>query len=234
MNTTNARDGSGTMFDRIAKRYDMLNRIISLGLDQGWRKKLVKALNIQSESSEVLDVATGTADVALAIVNQVPGSKVVGLDPSKEMLAVGKDKVTAAKLDDRIELVMGDAQGMELEDDRFDASCISFGIRNVPDRLKGLKEMARTTKPGGRVVVLELAEPRKGILAPFARFHIHYVVPRIGAWLSGDHEYHYLQKSIAAFPPNEEFAKIMEAAGLKDVQFTPLNFGTVTLYHGTV
>jgi demethylmenaquinone methyltransferase / 2-methoxy-6-polyprenyl-1,4-benzoquinol methylase len=234
MSSAKIRDGSGSMFDRIAPRYDLLNRIISLGMDQRWRRKLVAALNCSGACGEVLDVATGTGDVALAIVKKMPGCQVVGLDPSKEMLAVAKEKVEAAGRQQEIKLVLGDAQQLPFESDQFAASCISFGIRNVPDRFKGLKEMGRVTRVGGRVVILELAEPRRGLLAPLARFHIHHVVPRLGAWLSGDHEYHYLQKSIAAFPPSEEFAALMAEAGLKDVTFTPLNFGTVTLYSGTV
>lgn len=229
------REGSGGMFDRIAGRYDFLNRVISLGLDQSWRRKLVRALNLSAESQgQVLDVATGTADVALAIHKSFPQLKLVGLDPSVEMLKVGRDKVAAAELSEAIELVEGDAQSMaDFADDQFLGSCISFGIRNVPDRLQGLKEMARVTKPGGKVVILELAEPRKGLLAPFARFHIHYVVPKIGAFLSGDKEYEYLQRSIAAFPPAEDFAEIMREAGLKDVSYKALTFGAVTLYVGT-
>jgi demethylmenaquinone methyltransferase / 2-methoxy-6-polyprenyl-1,4-benzoquinol methylase len=234
MTSTNVRDGSGSMFDRIATKYDFLNRIISLGMDQRWRRELVRTLNCMDGAQEILDVATGTADVALAISKMIKESTIVGLDPSKEMLAVGRQKVEEQGLAERISLIEGDAQGMPFEDDRFSASCISFGIRNVPDRKKGIAEMRRVTKPSGRVVVLELAEPRKGLLAPFARFHIHHVVPRLGAWLSGDQEYHYLQKSIAAFPPAEEFAQVMTDVGLRDVGYVSMNFGTVTLYHGTV
>lgn len=224
------RGGSGKMFDQIARRYDLLNRLISFGLDQGWRRKLVAALNLQGPGGRVLDVATGTADVALAIHHYHPESRIDGLDPSAEMLRFGREKVAAAGLSSAIRLILGDGQAMPYEDDEFDATCISFGIRNVPDRVRGLQEMQRVTRPGGRIVILELAEPRKGLLAPLARIHVHHIVPTLGAWLSGRNEYRYLQRSIAAFPPAEEFAQIMTDAGLRNVTFQPLSFGAVTLY----
>lgn len=229
---TAPRGGSGEMFDQIAGRYDLLNRVISLGLDRGWRRKLVRALACPDEACEVLDVATGTADVALAVSRAYPRSKVVGLDPSVGMLSVGRRKVTQAHLDPRVALIEGDAQAMPFDDDRFAAACVSFGIRNVPDRAKGLREMTRVVRPGGRVCVLELSEPRDGLLAPFARFHVHQVVPRVGALVSGAKEYQYLQASIAAFPGPQEFAAQMEAAGLSQVRVEPLGFGAAHLYVG--
>lgn len=230
---TETRGGSGAMFDRIAERYDLLNRLISLGLDKSWRTKLLTALNVTG-GDRVLDVATGTADVAIAAAQRFPGLKVIGLDPSVNMLAVGDRKISELELPDHVELVEGDAQAMPFEDGEFDAACISFGIRNVPDRLQGLKEMRRSVRSGGRVVVLELSEPRRGLLAPFARFHIHHVVPRLGALLSGDKEYRYLAQSIRAFPPAPEFAALMEQAGLVDVSYEPMTFGVAHLYVGVV
>ncbi|MCA9621307.1 MAG: bifunctional demethylmenaquinone methyltransferase/2-methoxy-6-polyprenyl-1,4-benzoquinol methylase UbiE [Myxococcales bacterium] len=228
-------DGSGAMFDKIAARYDLLNRLISFGMDNRWRRALVRALDVQAlEKPRVLDVATGTADIALAIARRVPASEVVGLDPSVGMLEVGRRKVREADLEARVELVEGDAQAMAFADDAFDGSCIAFGIRNVPDRKRGLEEMARVTRPGRRVVVLELGEPRAGLLAPFARFHIHHVVPRLGAWLSGAQEYAYLEKSIAAFPPAEAFIALMEESGLELVEHRPFVFGGANLYVGRV
>lgn len=230
---TETRGGSGAMFDRIAERYDLLNRLISLGLDKSWRTKLLTALNVKA-GDRVLDVATGTADVAIAAAQRFPGLKVIGLDPSVNMLAVGDRKISELELPDHVELVEGDAQAMPFDDGEFDAACISFGIRNVPDRLQGLKEMRRSVRSGGRVVVLELSEPRRGLLAPFARFHIHHVVPRLGALLSGDKEYRYLAQSIRAFPPAPEFAALMEEAGLVDVSYEPMTFGVAHLYVGVV
>jgi len=220
------------MFDQIAQRYDMLNRLMSFGLDRRWRRALVQAMR-PTDGGELLDVATGTADVAMALARAYPNTTIMGLDPSVGMLDVGRVKVHRKAIDDRVTLVEGDAQHMAFEDARFDSACIAFGIRNVPDRMAGLREMARVTKPGGSVVVLELGEP-KGPMAPFARFHVHYVVPRMGALLSGNAEYDYLQRSIAAFPPSDIFAQMMTDAGLHDVTVRPFAFGAANLYVGTV
>ncbi|MGM0578872.1 MAG: ubiquinone/menaquinone biosynthesis methyltransferase [Myxococcota bacterium] len=233
--TRRKRDlGSGTMFDRIARRYDLLNRLMSFGLDRLWRGRLVRSLGSLEPGDRVLDVASGTADVALAVANARPGVVLTGLDPSANMLDVGREKVTRAGLDERIDLVVGDAQDMPFEDGAFRATCISFGIRNVPDRMQGLREMTRVTAPGGRVSILELSEPRRGLMAPLARFHVHHVVPRLGGWLSGSREYRYLQESIAAFPPAAEFAAMMADAGLVDVTVRRQTLGTAHLYVGRV
>ncbi len=223
-------DGSGAMFDQIAQRYDLLNRILSMGMDRGWRRALVAAL--APAEGTVLDVATGTADVALAIAKNYPNASVVGLDPSQGMLDVGRKKVASAGLGGRVELIEGDAQAMPFADDHFAASCIAFGIRNVPDRDLGLAEMVRCTRPGGPVVVLELGEPKRGFLAPFARLHVHHIVPRLGALLSGAKEYRYLQESVAAFPPAEAFAQKMESAGCSEVRVRSFLAGAAHLYVG--
>lgn len=227
--TTAPRAGSGAMFDAIAHRYDLLNRIISFGVDRRWRARTVEALAITGPA-RVLDLATGTGDLAIAIARRHPEANVVGVDPSARMLAVGRDKIERAGLSARITLEEGDAQALRFDDASFDATTIAFGIRNVPDRARGLAEMARVTRPGGRIAILELSEPRRGIFAPFARFHVHTVVPTVGAWLSGAREYSYLARSIEAFPPAEEFARMMEAAGLAMVRVAPMTFGACTLY----
>jgi demethylmenaquinone methyltransferase/2-methoxy-6-polyprenyl-1,4-benzoquinol methylase len=224
--------GSGQMFDRIARRYDFVNRVISLGLDQRWRRRTVASLQL-GDRPRVLDLATGTGDLALAIAKARPEATVVGLDPSAEMLAVAKDKVTKRGLADRVELVLGDAQQLPFRDCEMDAATIAFGIRNVPDRAAALREMARVVRPGGRIAILELGEPRGKMLGRVARFHTHHVVPRIGALLSGKREYVYLQKSIAAFPPAEEFAQLMTRSGLHVIEVVPLSFGACTLYVAT-
>jgi len=221
-------NGSGNMFDGIARRYDRLNRLISLGMDQRWRKQLVKSLNC-SPGDHVLDVATGTADVAIAIARTHLETQVTGLDPSGNMLQVGQEKLEKFNLTSQIQLIEGDAQGLPFEDETFAASCISFGIRNVPDRLLGLQEMVRVTRTGGRVVILELSEPRN----PLAKLHVHHVVPWMGARLSGSKEYRYLQTSIAAFPPPNDFAEIMKEAGLDVEEIRPFALGSAHLYVGT-
>jgi demethylmenaquinone methyltransferase/2-methoxy-6-polyprenyl-1,4-benzoquinol methylase len=226
---TEARMGSGQMFDNIADRYDKLNRIISMGVDQSWRRKTVAALKV-TPGARVLDLATGTGDLAIQIAETHPECEVVGVDPSVNMLKVGRDKLDLKQLGRRITLLEGDAQSLPFDAGSFDSACIAFGIRNVPDRERGLREMARVVRPGGRVCVLELSEPKRGLLSPFARFHIRQVVPRLGAWLSGSQEYRYLQESIAAFPEPEDFAAMMERAGLKMVKLERLTFGVCCLY----
>jgi demethylmenaquinone methyltransferase/2-methoxy-6-polyprenyl-1,4-benzoquinol methylase len=223
------RDGSGAMFDGIAARYDLVNRVISLGIDQSWRRKTVRALDL-AKSHRVLDLATGTADLAIQVARTEPSVNVVGLDPSGKMLDVGRVKVTRAELDRRVELVQGDAQALPFADQAFDSVCIAFGIRNVPDRGKALREMARVTRPGGRIAILELSEPRAGLLGFMARFHIHTVVPYVGALLSGVKEYRYLQRSIAAFPPADEFAALMQSSNLNVLGVHALTFGVCHLY----
>jgi demethylmenaquinone methyltransferase/2-methoxy-6-polyprenyl-1,4-benzoquinol methylase len=223
------RGGSGAMFDAIAPRYDLLNRLLSLGIDQGWRRRTVEALQLHA-GHRVLDLATGTADLAIQIARRGDDIAVVGLDPSTGMLAIGRDKVAAAGLGDRVTLVEGDAEQLPFADASFDGVTIAFGIRNVPDRPRALREMARVVRPGGRVAILELSEPRGGILGPLARFHVHQVVPRLGALLSGAREYRYLQQSIAAFPPPDEFAATMASSGLAVVEVAPLTFGVAALF----
>ncbi|MBV8762886.1 MAG: bifunctional demethylmenaquinone methyltransferase/2-methoxy-6-polyprenyl-1,4-benzoquinol methylase UbiE [Deltaproteobacteria bacterium] len=229
--------GSGQMFDRIAARYDTVNRVLSLGLDQRWRRRVVRALGLAKgelgEHPRVLDVATGTGDLAIEIARACTGASVVGLDPSPGMLAIAEKKVGKRGLGGRITLVEGDAQALPQGNCEMDAATIAFGIRNVPDRPKALRELARVVRPGGKIAVLELGEPRKGPLAAMARFHAHYFVPKIGALLSGKREYAYLQKSVAAFPPADEFARIMRDAGLRVLEVLPMTFGVCTMYLAT-
>lgn len=227
------RGGSGQMFDAIAPRYDLLNRLLSLGIDQRWRRLLVRRLEL-TPGARVLDHATGTADLALLIARSHPTVRVLGLDPSMEMLRIGREKVTTAGLGERVELRQGDAEQLEgVDSQSIDAVSIAFGIRNVPDRGRALREFARVTRPGGRIAILELSEPRGGLLGPLARWHVHSVVPWVGALLSGAREYRYLQRSIAAFPPPEEFARLMEQSGLRVLSIQSLTFGVCHLYVGT-
>ncbi|MGB1276811.1 MAG: class I SAM-dependent methyltransferase, partial [Nannocystaceae bacterium] len=172
--------------------------------------------------------------VSLDVAKLVPEAKVTALDPSREMLAQGADKVRAAGLDNRITTVVGDGCALPFDDACFDGAVVSFGIRNIPDRALALREMARVCRPGSRVVVLELTEPRKGWLAPLARMHVHQIVPRIGALLSGHREYRYLQRSIAAFPPPDQFLAIMHNVGFKNVRSERLSLGAVHLFVGVV
>jgi len=226
-------DGIAVMFDGIAGHYDLLNRMMSLGFDRGWRDQLVAAL-APEPGCEHLDLATGTAEVAIAIARRCPACRVTGVDPSGGMLAVGRRKVAAVGLAAHIELRTGDAQALDFEDDRFAAACMAFGIRNVPDRARALAELARVVRPGGRVVILELSEPRRGLLAPMARFYIHSLLPRLATVMTGAAAYRYLPESIAVFPPPEEFAKMMRTAGLERVGVASLTLGVCHLFTGFV
>jgi demethylmenaquinone methyltransferase/2-methoxy-6-polyprenyl-1,4-benzoquinol methylase len=226
------RPGSGEFFDAIAPRYDLLNRILSLGIDRGWRRRTVAALGLRP-GMRVLDLATGTGDLAIQIAESCDGVEVVGIDPSRNMLSIGRDKVRARRLDGRVTLLEGDAQSLDsLGEGRFDAITIAFGIRNVPDRAKAMREMSRVGKPGATIAMLELGEPRSGILGPLARFHIRVMVPTIGALVGGAREYRYLQTSIAAFPTPDEFVATMRANAIVEPRFEPLTFGVCHLYLG--
>lgn len=219
--------GSGAMFDGIAARYDLLNRLLSLGLDRRWRRRAVAALP-RHAGARVLDLATGTADVAIEVLRQNPDAEVVGLDPAPEMLRIGADKAAAAGLS--IELGKGRAESLPFGDASFDGVTIAFGIRNVPDRDAALREMARVTRPGGRVVILELVEPGTGLLSLPARIWVRHLVPRLGALLSGAREYRYLQSSIARFPAPADFVRQMRAAGLEVVETRAMTCGACCLF----
>jgi len=224
-------DGSGAMFDGIAKRYDLLNRINSLGMDHGWRRRTIAALDPQP-GQRFLDLATGTADLAIELGRRHPETTVVGLDPSSKMLDVGRDKLKRGGLDERIDLIEGDAQALDAPDATFDGAMMAFGIRNVPDRAKALREMVRVLVPGGRAAILELSEPKGGPMAWMARLHVKFVVPVTGALISGPSEYAYLKSSIEAFPRPEAFAELMKASGFARVDIIPLTFGACVLYVG--
>lgn len=228
------RNGSGEFFDKIAGRYDLLNRIISLGIDQGWRRRTVRSLGLEDKAdAKVLDLATGTADLAIMIAGMLPKATVHGIDPSRGMLKVGEEKIAAKGLSSRVTLEHGEAERLPLDAKSVDGITMAFGIRNVADRPAALREMARVTRPGGKVAILELSDPKPGPLAVMAKFHIHTVVPWVGSLLSGAKEYRYLHESIAAFPAPERFAEVMQQAGLDIVEVRPLTFGVVHLYVGT-
>ena len=227
--SSTALEGSGAMFDAIAERYDFVNRVISFGIDQRWRRATARALELPADA-RVLDLATGTSDLAIQVVRESPGAHVIGVDPSIRMLEFGRRKLERLGLSDRIELEPGDAEQLRFEDRSVDGVCIAFGIRNVPDRSRALREMARVTRLGGRIAILELSEPRGGLMGAMARFHIHTVVPYVGALLSGVKEYQYLQRSIAAFPPAAEFADLMRSSNLNVLGVHPLTFGVCHLY----
>lgn len=223
------------MFDGIARRYDLLNRLISFGVDRSWRQQTVDALAFDDVTTPrtVLDLATGTGDMAVTLTQRYPKVSVVGVDPSTGMMEVGAAKVRAKGLASRISFEVGDSQALTFNAAAFDGITMAFGIRNVPDRAQALREFARVTRPGGRVAILELSEPRGGVMGPLARWHVHSVVPWLGALLSGAREYRYLQRSIAAFPAPGDFARLMEQSGLRVQSMHSLTFGVCHLYVGT-
>lgn len=225
------RPGSGAMFDGIARRYDPLNRLMTFGLDRSWREKTVRSLALP-ENARVLDLATGTADVALLLARRHPDASVVGLDPSEGMLEIGRSKVAARGLAGRVALEAGEAENLPYKNASFDGVTIAFGIRNVEDRPRALREIARVLRPGGRLAILEANEPR-GLLAPLTRLHLRILVPLLGAFLSSGKEYRYLQTSMEAFPPPERFAALIETCGLRVLRCESLGFGTCTLYVAT-
>jgi demethylmenaquinone methyltransferase/2-methoxy-6-polyprenyl-1,4-benzoquinol methylase len=223
--------GSGPMFDRIASRYDLLNRIISLGLDRGWRRRTAKALELEPDG-RVLDLATGTADLALELAATYPTARVVGLDPAPRMLAIGASKIVRRGLSSRVELVRGDASELPFAAESFDACSMAFGIRNMANRVRVLAEMRRVLRPGGRVAILELTDPGRGWLGLMARHHVHGLVPLLGALLSGGEAYRYLSRSIAAFPPPDQFLGLLSAVGFERPRVEAMTWGVAHLYLG--
>jgi demethylmenaquinone methyltransferase/2-methoxy-6-polyprenyl-1,4-benzoquinol methylase len=224
-------DGSGAMFDGIAPHYDLLNRMMSFGTDRRWRRLAVRELALaDGDSGEVLDIATGTADLAIAIARRHPNTRVLGIDPSRAMLERAWAKIVRARLYSRVTLATGEAEALPFDTGRFAAAIIGFGARNLRDRERGLAEITRVVRRGGRVVVLELGEPR-GVIGRLARVHVHRVVPALGALISPS-AYRYLSRSIAAFPPPDAFARELERAGLDAIAIHPLAFGAAHVFAG--
>lgn len=220
------------MFDAIARRYDTLNHLLSAGLDKRWRARAVEALEL-SETDRVLDVCTGTADLAIEAVTGAHGhaQSVVGVDFSAEMLRHGLAKVRAAGLDARVRLVRGDATRVPVPDGRFDAAMVAFGIRNVVDTEQACREMRRVLKPGGRLAILEFGSPSIPGLRALYLWYFRRVLPLVGRLISKHHDaYSYLPASVIEFPTGEAFAAVLRRAGFGDVQHRTLTFGIVYLY----
>lgn len=217
-----------TMFDRIAPRYDLLNRVLSAGIDVRWRRRCIAAVG----GRRLLDVCTGTGDLLIEFLRQDPRRMGVGVDLSIEMLALGTLKLRGKSLDGRGRMLAGDAEELPVAGARFDAVTVAFGIRNVGDPLAALREMARVLLPGGRAAVLEFSTPR-GALGAAYRLYSAHVLPRIGGWISGDSgAYAYLPDSIARFPAPPEFGALMTKAGFERVRWQPLTGGIAHLYIG--
>lgn len=222
------------MFDEIAPRYDALNRLLSGGIDVWWRKKAVQSLRtaLGGTPERLLDVATGTADLALELLNAEP-REVVGVDISDGMLELGRQKVAKKNLDSRITLVQADAASLPFEDHAFDGATVAFGVRNFEDLRAGLAGIRRVLRPSAPLVVLEFSHPQAFPVKQAYEAYSRHVLPRIGKAISGSSEaYEYLPESVAEFPDGEAFIAEMRAAGFHECTARPLTFGVVSLYRG--
>ena len=220
------------MFNNIAPYYDFLNRLLSLRRDVYWRRKAISMLK-DGKPKVILDVATGTADFAIEANKQLSPDKIIGVDISVEMLEVGKVKIKKKGLEDIIELKEGDSENLPFEDNTFDAITVAFGVRNYENLIKGMKEMNRVLKPGGRLMILELSTPT---IFPFKQLYLSYfkyVLPIIGRITSKDPKaYQYLYESVQAFPNGKDFVKVMGNTGYQSNEFMPLTLGICSIYTG--
>lgn len=220
------------MFGAIAPRYDFLNRLLSLGIDRRWRKRAVGMLKYR-EGSRILDVATGTGDVALEIARTTPSSvKITGADFCQEMVELGRSKVATSPYSGRIDFQVAPCEDLPFKDNTFDSITIAFGIRNVVDRDLGLAEMWRVLRPGGRIVILEISTPRSPLFRQGYYFYFRRILPMIGGMFSRYNAYKYLPDSVLKFPSREEFSRMMLAAGFSAIQVHDLTFGIASIYVG--
>ncbi|HKK78673.1 MAG TPA: bifunctional demethylmenaquinone methyltransferase/2-methoxy-6-polyprenyl-1,4-benzoquinol methylase UbiE [Phaeodactylibacter sp.] len=220
------------MFDGIAPYYDFLNRLLSLGIDTVWRKRAIDQLK-GAAPKHILDVATGTADVALEMARRLQPERIIGLDIAPQMLDVGREKVRKKGLERIIELQVGDSENLPFANNTFDALTVAFGVRNFEHLEKGLQEMYRVLKPGGKLVVLEFSKPR---IFPFKQlydFYFRNILPAVGRFTSKDpRAYRYLYESVQAFPDREQFTNILSKTGYKSNQCIPLTLGICSIYTG--
>ncbi len=220
------------MFDNIAPTYDKLNHILSLNIDRVWRGNVVK-IATKSSPAHILDVATGTGDLAIALARKNTTAKIVGADPSGGMLKVAEQKVKALELDKTIELKQTNAEVMAFDSESFDVVTVAFGVRNFGDLKGGISEMMRVLRPGGKLIVLEFAACKTPLVAPLYRFYSHKVMPRIGALLSKDKSaYTYLPESIEEFLAPKEFLSVMSECGAVNCYNRPQFFGVAHIYVG--
>ena len=218
------------MFDRISPKYDALNHLLSLNIDKVWRRKTAKSV-AKSQPKTILDLATGTADLALALANQNPKAHIIGMDISEKMLEIGQKKVKKQDLGKQIELRLGDATHLPFEDGSFDAVTVAFGVRNFEDLDKGLSEISRVLTPEGQAVILEFSMPEMFPVKQLYRFYFKRLLPRIGKTVSKDSSaYAYLPASVERFPRPKAFLELLAQHGLIHGTVRPLTFGIATLY----
>lgn len=220
------------IFDDIAGTYDPLNRFLSMGIDVYWRHRMRKELPNKDHLS-ILDLATGTADVPLILIKNKNVSSIRGLDMSKNMIAIGREKIAAKGLQEKIYLDIGDGCNLPEPSDSWDVTTVSFGIRNFPDCFKGLQEMHRVLKPGGQVMVMEFSLPANRLIRGIYLFYFRKVLPFIGNLFSGHGDaYSYLNKTVEDFPYGQKFLDLMNQAKFHNTRAIPLTFGIATLYIG--
>lgn len=219
------------MFNNISHKYDFLNHLLSLGIDITWRKKAVKMLK-EDQPKLILDIATGTGDFAIEALALNP-DKIIGVDISEGMLSEGRKKMKKRGLDHIIELQLGDSEKLLFEDNKFDAVIVSFGVRNFENLEKGLADMYRVLRPGGKAVIVEFSKPKKFPMKQGYNFYFKYILPQIGKIISKDSSaYTYLPESVQVFPDGDDFLAILQKVGFKNTTCRPLTFGISSIYIG--
>ena len=219
-----------SMFDKIAFRYDFLNRFLSAGIDVGWRKKAIRQL-ISSDPKNILDVATGTGDFALTCYEILKPEKITGIDISEGMLEIGRKKIEKAGLLKEIELINGDSEAILFDDNSFDAVTVAFGVRNFENLEKGLSEIKRVLKPGGKLIVLECTKPSAPVIKQLYNFYMKTVTPKIGKIIAKNNEaYQYLNDSVLQFPEKESFVQILNQSNYRNAFYKTLTLGICTIY----
>ena len=222
----------GPMFDSIAWRYDFLNHFLSFGIDINWRRKTVDKINGKYKNPKIIDVATGTGDLAIEAVSTEP-SKIAGIDISEKMLELGRQKIKAKGLENIIELIKCDSENICFEDNTFDVAMSAFGVRNFSDPVRGLSEMRRVIRRGGLVLILEFSKPQGFLFKHVYNFYFGNLLPFLGSLFSKDKKaYRYLNESVMDFAENEKFIQIMKKAGLSEIKQERMTRGIATIYTG--
>ena len=220
------------MFNNISPKYDLLNRVLSLGIDKIWRKQALNLLK-KDKPEYILDVATGTADLAIEAATRLKPTSIVGIDIAENMLQIGREKITKKKLDKMITLQKGDSEKINFSDNTFDAVIVSFGVRNFQHLELGLSEIHRVLKPGGSIMVLEFSKPQKAPFKQVYQFYFKNILPIVGNMVSKDSAaYTYLPDSVNAFPDGKSFCAILEKIGFSIQHYKPFTFGVCTSYVG--
>ena len=229
---TSKKEQIAAMFNSISGKYDFLNHFLSLGIDILWRKRAVRLLK-KHQPKLILDIATGTGDFAIEALSLNP-EKIIGVDISEGMLSVGREKLIKKNLTDKIELISGDSEFLPFKDNFFDAVIVSFGVRNFENLEKGLSDMLRVLKPGGKVVILEFSKPKSFPFKQIYQFYFQWILPKIGKLISKNHAaYTYLPDSVEAFPDGDDFLNILNKIGFQKNQCTPLTLGISSIYSGS-